>query len=358
MHHLRDHVRAGRGLHADAAGLHGTTKGPQRLSIATSGTAGPPKVITRTPASWQASFAVNSAAFALGPGVGVAVFGALSQSLALYGILEGAHHGAAVLSLHNQRPDRQRAALALHKTAILYLTPTQLGLLCAAGTAPLTDVRHILVGGGPLSEATAQAAAACCPRARLTQFYGAAETSFITWTDADTPAGSVGRAYPGVDLRLDAGGVIWARSPYLSDGYLDPETALTHSDPDGFMTLEEVGHIDPAGHLFIHGRRSRRVTIADQTVSPEPAEAFLAAALPGAMVVVVPCPDPRRGQRLVAVIAGPAEDDAIATALRACRQRHGPLASPHRARRIAALPLLPAGKPDLRAIADLVAAGA
>ena len=38
------------------------------------------------------------------------------------------------------------------------------------------------------------------------EFYGAAETSFITLADETTPDTSVGRPYPGVDLHLDPTG--------------------------------------------------------------------------------------------------------------------------------------------------------
>ena len=51
--------------------------------------------------------------------------------------------------------------------------------------------------------------------------YGAAETSFITLADDTTPPDSVGRPYPGVEIRSTPEGIA-LRSPYLADGYAGP----------------------------------------------------------------------------------------------------------------------------------------
>ncbi len=50
------------------------------------------------------------------------------------------------------------------------------------------------------------------PNADLRVFYGAAETGFVAMSDPDTPPGSVGRPYPGVDIHIEAGEV-FVRSP-------------------------------------------------------------------------------------------------------------------------------------------------
>ena len=343
---LRDAVRDGHGLRCGRGGV--TSLEEPGLLCETSGSSGAPKVIRRTAASWQASFAVNGPALALDRQACVAVFSGFGASLALYGALEGAHHGAGILSLAHTPPTGWADRLATARATTLYITPTQLALVCRTGR-PLPDVRHILVGGGDLPEATAAAARALCPAARLVQFYGAAETSFMTWTDADTPKGSVGRAYPGVTLTLDADGLIWVRSPYLFDGYAAGDSAQTRRSDAG-LTIGEVGRTDAAGNLFILGRRSRMVGIADHNVFPEAAEACLARLLPGADLAVVPVPDARRGMRLVACIAGhPGSVDAD-DLLRRCRAALGPHAAPHRILWLATLPLMPSGKPDLPAI--------
>ncbi|SEN39298.1 long-chain acyl-CoA synthetase [Loktanella fryxellensis] len=344
---LRDRVLAGHGVQIGPAGLIDGEQDPTVLLCATSGSSGTPKVIRRSPASWQASFVINARHLDLGPDSTVAVAGTLASSLTLYAVLEAAHLGAAILSVQGQRPDRQ--AMALQGATVLYLTPVQLGAICAHAAGPLTSVRHIMVGGGRLDDTTVQAAARTFPAARLTQFYGAAETSFITWTDADTPTGSVGRSYPGVNLHLDPDGTIWVRSPYLSDGYAQGDSPHTRWR-DGWLTVGEVGWQDAAGHLFLTGRAGRTVTIADHSVSLDAVEAVLAD-LTGQPAAVVALPDPQRGARLVALICA-----GVGGLRSACRDRLGPQGVPHRIHRVAVLPLLATGKPDYAAIAALAQA--
>ncbi len=183
----------------------------------TSGSTGQPRRILRTQGSWTASFAVNMG-FGIGPGARVAVLGRLVHSLALYGAVEGLHLGAEVHLLDALRPDRQRQALAARGITHLYATPAQLRLLGEGqGTCP--DLRLVMVGGSKLDGRLRAAVAAMAPAAEVREFYGAAETSFITLADRDTPEGSVGRAYPGVEIALDPDGTVWVRSPYVFLGY-------------------------------------------------------------------------------------------------------------------------------------------
>jgi len=168
----------------------------------TGGTSGAPRRIWRSQASWLASFAQNARLFGIGPGVSVSVLGRLAHSLSLYGALEALHLGARLHLLDGMRPDRQRAALAAHRVAVLYATPSQLRLLLEAGGPILPDMAVMLIGGSALDLPLRQALRRLCPGADIRAFFGAAETSFITLADDDTPEGSVGRPYPGVQISL------------------------------------------------------------------------------------------------------------------------------------------------------------
>jgi long-chain acyl-CoA synthetase len=306
----------------------------------TSGSTGAPRRILRTQASWLASFAVNER-FGIGPGARVAVLGRLVQSLALYGAVEGLHLGAEVHLLDLLRPDRQRQALADRKITHLYATPAQLRLL-GPGLCP--NLRLALVGGSKLDTALRAALNAMAPAAQVREFYGAAETSFISLADEAAPEASVGRAYPGVEISVEAGEV-WVKSPYLFIGYAsDPGNARWR---DGWLSVGEVGRLEE-GYLYLKGRAGRMVTIADQNVFPEEIEGFLAT-LPGVQqAAVLPVADAQRGAVLVAFLRGdPSMDAAITTALRA---RLGPLMAPKRLIWLEEWPTLPSGKTDLAAL--------
>lgn len=330
------------------------------LETLTSGSTGQPRRIRRTQTSWTASFGVN-ARLGIGPGARVAVLGRLIHSLSLYAAIEGLHLGAEVHLLADLRPDRQRAALAARKATHLYATPAQLRLLTEGqGTCP--DLRLILVGGAKLDTGLRHRLARLAPSARIREFYGAAETSFITLADEATPEASVGCPYPGVDLHLDPGGEVWVQSPYLFLGYaMGTDTtrrvpAVTAGEGaeggttrwrTGWLSVGEIGELKD-GFLYLKGRAGRMVTVADQNVFPEEIEALLHT-LPGiARAAVLPVPDPKRGHGLIAILQGdPAQEAAILAAL---RQHLGTLKSPRSLIWREDWPVLPSGKTDLRAL--------
>jgi long-chain acyl-CoA synthetase len=321
------------------------------LETLTSGSTGQPRRILRTQASWTASFNVN-AGLGIGPEARVALLGRLVHSLSLYGAMEGLHLGARVHLLSDLRPDRQRRALSDRRITHLYATPAQLRLILGPDTLP--DLRLILVGGSKLDPALRTALGTLVPNARVREFYGAAETSFITLADETTPETSVGRTYPGVGLRLDPNGEVWVKSPYL---FLDYAVGSGPNNPaggssaarwrDGWLSVGEIGEMKD-GFLYLRGRAGRMVTVADQNVFPEEIEALLHS-LPGvSRAAVLPVPDPRRGHSLIAILQGdPAQETDILTAL---RQTLGPLKCPRLLIWRQDWPILASGKTDLKAL--------
>ena len=321
------------------------------LETLTSGSMGQPRRIRRTQASWTASFAVN-AGLGIGPGARVATLGRLVHSLSLYGAVEGLHLGAEVHLLADLRPDRQRLALRDRRISHLYATPAQLRLILGPGLLP--DLRLILVGGSKLDPALRAAMASLAPAADLREFYGAAETSFVTLADQTTPESSVGRPYPGVEIHLDPGGEVWVRSPYLFLGYafqtgrnIPAGGSSATRWRDGWLSVGEIGRLE-TGHLYLKGRAGRMVTVADQNVFPEEIEALLES-LPGVTrAAILPVPDPLRGQALVAILEGDAgQEAALLARLRDCL---GPTRTPKAVIWRQDWPVLASGKTDLKAL--------
>jgi long-chain acyl-CoA synthetase len=310
----------------------------------TGGSTGTPRRIRRTQASWIASFGVNAGLFGIGPGSVVAVLGRLVHSLALYGAVEGLHLGADVHLLDMLRPDRQARALGDRRITHLYATPAQLRLMLDGPCAPVPELRHVLIGGAKLDAILRTGLATFAPNAAIHEFYGAAETSFITLTDATTPQGSVGQPYPGVEIDIRAGEV-WARSPYLFERYAsDPGSARWDGD---WLSVGEMGYRVGLS-LILSGRAGRMVTVADQNVFPEEIEAFLLAQPGVTHAAVVARPDAMRGCVLVAVVRGNAAlEPAI---IRACRASLGPLKSPKALIWRQGWPVTASGKTDLAAI--------
>lgn len=316
----------------------------------TGGSTGAPKVIWRSQASWTASFAINRDLFGLTSHDRFAVFGQLSHSLALYGVLEGLHLGLDVHALAGLSPSAQRSALKVHQATILYATPTQLRLLATGRTNPLPHVRLILCGGGQIDHSTAQNIANLCPKAELRIFYGAAETSFITLSEPTTPPGSVGKAYPGVTFEVrEPDGEIWVKSPYLFEGYASSNDGAER-DNNGFISIGELGQMAPDGSLTIKGRKTRIVTIADQNVHLENVERVIGVLVGVTACAVLAQPDTRRGHRLVAIIEGLQDAQRAQHIKEHCRHELSAHVTPKTVLFIDALPLLPSGKTDLVAL--------
>lgn len=333
------------------------------LECATSGSSGAPKIIRRSHRSWIASFEVNAGLFGLSPDDTYAVLGSLEHSLSLYGCLEAVYIGANLCMLAGVRADRQLKMLEKNCVTTLYATPTQLdNLVAVAGVGHLsTRMRQIFIGGGAFSPALAEKCRVIFPSANLSPFYGASETSFIAMAKAETPEGSVGTAYPGVDIsiRAETGqvtsgiGEIWVRSPYLFARYAEPVASDTRHQ-DGFVTVGEYGFLDQRGNLFIKGRKSRMVTISDRNVFPDEIEQFLSTHYKAGSLAVVPVPDDKRGHRLAVVATDEAGRADIEDAIELCRKTLGVHRTPKYIFFAQSLPQLASGKLDYAQISSWI----
>ena len=191
------------------------------------GSTGEPKLICRSCKSWALSFQENAKLFTLKHKKSYATFGHLSHSLTLYAALEALTTGAEYHPLEGLGTKQQLKMIAYREIQILYATPTHLRILTKSATlqSRLKAVRGVMIGGGWLDRETKQRVQELCPNAEIKEFYGAAETSFITISDPSTPLGSVGQPYTSVRIKVldtaenkvkaGSSGEIWIKSPYL-----------------------------------------------------------------------------------------------------------------------------------------------
>lgn len=329
------------------------------------GTTGPPKVIQRSCASWIETFQLHARRFAKQGPLRYATLGDLQHSLTLYGAIEALHIGAIYHPLGGISPRRQLSKLQSARVNVLYATPTQMRLLLNVKRqkSGLEALRHVMLGGGALDQETRAQLKRWAPAAEITEFFGTSEASFICASDRDTPLSSVGRPYPGVELAIrDAQGApcqsakagdIWLRSPYVFSKYrsgADPDIIWR----DDWLSIGEIGYLDPQGYLYLKGRRARAFQVADQTVYPEAIEAKLSQHSGIEAAVVFDCPDAKRGAVIVAVVA--ARSGALPKDLQAWASHHLPLrARPAKyvLKPLAQWPILNSGKPDLQALKRL-----
>ncbi len=224
------------------------------------------------------------------------------------------------------------------------LVPTQLGRLLDEEPGALDGFDAVLLGG-----ATAPPDLAARARA-----IGVAVVT--TYGMSETCGGCVYDGYPldGVRVQLDAAGRIELAGPVLASGYLDRP-----GDPafrDGWFRTSDLGRLRADGSLQVLGRVDDVIITGGVKVVPAEVEAVLAADPAIAAACVVGIPDPSWGQRLVAAVvpADPARPPAAARVLTAARKRLSGPQTPKQLLVVDALPLRQMGKPDRRAVAELL----
>jgi long-chain acyl-CoA synthetase len=324
-----------------------------------SGTTGAPKAFARCHSSWLASMAACEAVFPLRAGDVIAIPGPLSHSVFLFGAVQALSRGLTVAL-----PISFQAGAAVRHFAeccanVLWCVPAMLKALVAAHGETGWQPRLIFCGGAKLGADLRAEAEAAFPQADIVEFYGASELSFITYasTSRPAPSGSVGRAFPGVELRVcpagncETEGLIEVRSPMLFSRYLDIEQPRIAGD---WATAGDLGRIDDEGFLHLTGRQARIINTKALKVSAEAIEAVLATCPAIEMATVIGLPDGARGEAIAAFIVPGPRFEGLETVTRHCRAHLGRRQMPRRFFLANALPTTSNGKiavAELRALA-------
>jgi len=114
----------------------------------------------------------------------------------------------------------------------------------------------------------------------LSELYGLSEsTGPMTWDPVRVKPGTVGRAIPGMELRLADDGEILGRGGNIFRGYLDDaERTAEALDSEGWLHTGDIGEIDDEGYLRIVDRKKELIiTAGGKNVSPANLEAALKA---------------------------------------------------------------------------------
>jgi long-chain acyl-CoA synthetase len=244
--------------------------------------------------------------------------GRMTHSLFLFGAMLGLWTGAGAVVQERFSAERTLHDLASAPGTVLVAVPSQLLLLLQMAQrrqiAPIEAVRLVLISGARWMREHTPRLRALFPHARIVEFYGASEASYIAWMDADehAPAQAVGRPFSTVQLRIGehpgqpvpAGqtGRIWMHSPMLFMDYVHAVDGSAAVVEDGWLSVRDVGWLDGDGLLHLGGRESRMVVTQGKNLFPEEVEARLQAHPAIAHASVLGMPDALRGMRVHAVL--------------------------------------------------------
>ncbi|MFE2985760.1 class I adenylate-forming enzyme family protein [Streptomyces sp. NPDC059262] len=274
------------------------------FSMLTSGTTGLPKHVPAREAALAHRSEVNGAVMELRPGdrfVSAALFhhvaglGNLAVSMA---------RGATLVMLPSFSVDAWRDLEKVSPTHAITV-PSVIETLLDADALRLPSLRVLAYGGSPMHPETVRRVRDALPGVGLVQLFGQTEGSPLTalrTLDHEAAAagrekllGSVGRAAPGVELRIHAPGTdgigeVWARS--------------SHSfvvDADGWQHTGDLGRLDD-GYLYLSGRQGDKIICGGENVFPLEVEQVLLSHPQIREAAVVGVPDRRLGETVKALL--------------------------------------------------------
>ena len=291
------------------------------------------------------------------------------------GFLQVCWVGATVVLTEHLEPEQVADVLVAQRVSALAGVPTVyralLDLPAERLRAATANVRLCTSGGAPLPpewlgefhKATGLA---------IVEGYGLTEAGPVVTTNplgAPPKPGSVGRALPGVDLRLvdadgrplepddedeelDDGdtGLVAVRGPNLFSGYW-PDGA-GGPDADGWFRTADVGFLDADGDLHLVDRASDVVIVNGFNVYPREVEQVLLSIEGVTEAAVVGQRDERAGEVVKAVLVVDPDAGVEEDAVRAfCAQRLARFKVPAVITFVDALPRTPTGKIARRQLA-------
>ncbi len=258
--------------------------------------------------------------------------------------------GVTVVLQERFTPEDTLRAIARHRATVFPGVATMFARILespALEGADLSSLRLAVSGAAP------------CPWAlasewrrrtgvRIVRGYGMTELfrpiSYLA-ADATDRADSIGRAVPGVELRV-VEDELWIRSPAAMDGYLRaPEETAAVIAADGWFRTGDLATISADGYVSIVGRKRELILRGGYSVVPGEVEAALLAHPAVAEAAVIGVAHPELGEEVAAFVtlrAGARAEPADLIAF--CRERLAGYKYPRRVTIVEAMPRSATGK--------------
>jgi acyl-coenzyme A synthetase/AMP-(fatty) acid ligase len=288
----------------------------------TSGTTGKPKRVELTYTRLTAAFDAAGTGAAMDAEVrlrseSAILWTSLVHIGGLYFAVSSVLEGRTTALLERFDVDAWAALVREHRPKIVGLPPTAMRMVMDADVPKevFEGVQGVLSGTAPLDPADADRFEARYGVPVLTN-YGATEFAGAiagwhlklhrAWGDAKK--GSVGRAHPGIELRIVDRNTAAPLGPG-EVGILEARGGQLPGDDDGWTRTTDLASLDEDGFLFIHGRADDAINRGGFKIVPSVIEDALKAHPAVTDASAVGLPDPRLGEVPVAAVTlrSPAE---------------------------------------------------
>jgi acyl-CoA synthetase (AMP-forming)/AMP-acid ligase II len=268
-----------------------------------------------------------------------------------YLFLPGWLHGAGNVMFGAFDPARVLAMMAQYRVSHMFAAPSMLQVLTrhpAVTDCDLSALRAVLVGGAPITDATALAARKVFGDA-LYQAFGQTEAVPLTamgpqeWfgeVPGSTPLRAAGRVLPFAqveirgpdDTRLPIGqeGEIVARCEGQMRGYWGDEVLTKTRLIDGWVHTGDIGRLDGNGYLYVLDRADDMIISGGYNIWPAELETVIADHPDVIEVAVFAVPDPRWGETPMAVVCTATGTVSEAEIIELCALRLGSYKKPSR----------------------------
>jgi long-chain acyl-CoA synthetase len=264
--------------------------------------------------------------------------------------------GATIVLCSDRFPEALIEGVTVHRGTFIYASPFHYNLLSRIDLLTgesLQQVRMAISTAMKLPEKVAEAFSGKFGF-ELTEAYGIIEVGlpFIKLSGGSEKRGSVGKALPNFELRLDdldaeGVGAIYIKGPGMLDAYFSPWQGRGDILQDGWFRTGDLGKIDQDGFLFIVGRDKDVINFVGMKIFAQEVEAVINQHPGVAESLVYGTPHSQYGELPTANIVLNAEQDektVLDNLKRFCYQRLAQYKVPKEFQIVDALPKTASGK--------------
>lgn len=284
----------------------------------TSGTTGRPKGYMRTHSSWHYSFSGSDSIFGITEKDVIFSPGPLVHSHFLYAAIHSLHKGATTFISKKFNAKHVLQTLALEPITTLYLVPTMFSAIYdqfQREPYPTSGVDKVISAGAKWHATSKSKANDVFPNARIYEFYGASELSFVSFLDhqgnIERPE-SVGKPFPGVQVSIrnpegdevDRGetGKLFIKSSGVFSGYLNQPEATKEVFLGEWASVGDLAYMDEEGYITLVGREKNKIISGGLNIFPEEIEKVLEELPEINEVAIIGLEDEYWGEKVVALI--------------------------------------------------------